>query len=524
MTNKEFDKWLRESLSSVRSEQGPQDWDRFVGRVEESESQMDSGFDTQIRDAMAGLGAGLTPDWPKMEEILNADERQFDQQIKETVENFEVPYNPATWPTLHARVSAEEKMRRRFIHVKVLEIAAVLILFLTFYNFFPVLKSSVLQQSQDLAQKEVSNSGSELAMINPAVITAENAVASDGHGELKNKNAQAISSGRLQEIMPTSVARPASLRVTDKSNNRDASVALADVVTFDESRSPAIVASLPLLFSESVSQQASPLAVEIPAGLAANSLGPISRVRLASVFSPMVTVAPVLKKASRMRFGMMAGADINTLFVPDEHFYSQGRYINFSEKEIVAGGYSAGASLLFDSRRVVIETGVMYSSKSFRPDRNLFVGNSLDQHSLDFENISLNVLSVPLYFHWKIDGRGLWRVYATSGISLHVIASAHYDLITETIYTSSAVQDPTQMQNRGEVERLRENMLDGAKFSSKGYITTVGGFGIERSLNSRMSLFIQPMYEYQIPFFGLIEQNGKHQQNGSLLLGTRISL
>jgi hypothetical protein len=67
-------------------------------------------------------------------------------------------------------------------------------------------------------------------------------------------------------------------------------------------------------------------------------------------------------------------------------------------------------------------------------------------------------------------------------------------------------------------------MLDGAKFNSKGYVTVAGGFGVERFVNSRISIFAQPMYQYQIQFFGLFDRNGKHLQNGSVLFGTRISL
>jgi hypothetical protein len=107
---------------------------------------------------------------------------------------------------------------------------------------------------------------------------------------------------------------------------------------------------------------------------------------------------------------------------------------------------------------------------------------------------------------------------------MHVIANANYDLIAENYYTSSIVQNPQQLQNEKEVQRVREHMLDGAKFSTKGYLTAAGGIGVERYLNPRLSIYIQPMYEYQIQFFGLIDQNGKHLQNGSLLLGTRISL
>jgi hypothetical protein len=239
----------------------------------------------------------------------------------------------------------------------------------------------------------------------------------------------------------------------------------------------------------------------------------------------LAMAAPHLATKSKVRFGMMAAADVNTLFFPEQRFYSQGRSITFSEKEIVAGGYSAGASLLFDMHKFIVETGLVYSSKTFGPGRKLFIGSTADRHSLDFENITLNIVSLPLYMHWKLDGHGMWRIYATGGASLHVIANANYDLIVEDLFASSAAPpDPLQLQNEKEVKRVREHMLDGAKFRSKAYVTAAAGFGIERYLNSRMSIYLQPMYHYQISFFGLIDQNGKHLQNGSLLLGTRITL
>jgi hypothetical protein len=181
---------------------------------------------------------------------------------------------------------------------------------------------------------------------------------------------------------------------------------------------------------------------------------------------------------------------------------------------------------VFDQPRFLVETGVTYSSKTFGPDRSLFIGTSPDQHALDFENITLDIVSVPLYFHLKLDGKGLWRFYAVGGASLHVIANAQYDLIAENTNppASAAPLDPTQIQNQREVQRVREHMLDGAKFNSKAYLTAAGGFGVEHFLNSRTSVFVQPMYHYQISFFGLIDQNGKHLRSTSLLLGTRISL
>lgn len=539
MTNKEFDKWLRESLSSVQPDLNPQDWDDFVHQVEESESKMDSDFDEAIRNAVAGVGIGSGPDWSRMEHQLDADESQFDQHVKDTISNIKVPYNPTTWPTLDAKLSEDDRVRRRLLNVKILEIAAVLIVFMTFYNFYPSLKSSVIEPAGDMIRKELSrressphSSGGNLnvpgSLNNPVVestIIASNDLFTPGEvleSPSIYKNNSTIPPAFVNSPDATSSTRIVESHVVVTSLSTNANALLASTVA-----KTAVVSQHPTSESfNSLSTNSQLFSGRRLEDIHAFAPGVLSNVEESIIVTPLASkILPVLQRTSRVRFGMMAAADVNTLFFPEEHFYSQGRSINFSEKEIVAGGYSAGASLLFDFNNFIIESGLTYSSKNFGPDRKLFIGSTADRHSLDFENITLNVISLPVYLHWKLDSKGAWRIYATAGAAMHVIANAHYDLLSENIYTSSAAaQSPQQLQNETEVQRVREHMLDGAKFNSKGYLTAAGGFGVERYLNSRMSLFVQPMYHYQIPFFGLIDQNGKHLQNGSVLFGTRVSL
>lgn len=541
MTNKEFDKWLRESLSSVQPELNPQDWDDFVHQVEESESQMDSDFDEDIRNAVAGVGLGSVPDWSRMEQQLDADELHFDQHVKDSISNFKVPYNPTTWPTLDAKLSEDERVRRRLVYVKILEIAAVLIVFMTFYNFFPALKSSVIEPTGDMIRKELSQNapttntlGNSLSapLSDHVTVPGLSSVASDDDSH----SSETVQSSTINQNRSKGLYTDALIDASEATTSR----VISSATTYSSVTSQAHANSSAALPVPDISTQRDVVGslhtrATNPEFLSGRQMediralmpGTLSQLEESGIVAPMVaTGLPVLKQPSRVRFGMMAAADVNTLFFPEEHFYSQGRSIRFSEKEIVAGGYSAGASLLFDFKSFVVETGLTYSSKNFGPDRKLFIGSTADRHSLDFENITLNVISLPVYFHWKVDNHGPWRVYPTTGAGMHVIANAHYDLLAENIYTSSAAaQSPQQLQqNETEVQRVREHMLDGAKFSSKGYLTIAGGFGIERYLNSRMSVYVQPMYHYQIPFFGLIDKNAKHFQNGSVLFGTRVSL
>jgi hypothetical protein len=446
--------------------------------------------------------------------MLDAEAAAFDQEVKDTIEHYEAPYNAGTWPILDARMIEAERTRRRLVTAKVLEIAAILIVLFTFYNFFPVLRSAVID-TQETPERTTDRSVPMVSVLPMAPEAPVEAVTS--------RVSVAVEQAPVPETAEALLSHDAYATGDQGPRNGTAlpvplsTAAISYISTNNPERT---AGALQLHPGEDRSL------VRVPRNqFAVTGLNSVLASDITTVPGIVPLVAPIPKTSSGVRFGMSAAADVNTLFMPHEHFYSQGRSIHFSEKEIVAGGYTAGASLLFDSKHFLFETGLTYSSKNFSPGRKLFIGTSADQHELDFENISLNIISIPLYLHWKIDGKGLWRVYSVGGLSMHVIASAHYDFVAENLFTSSAApQDPMLLQNQNEIQRVREHMLDGSKFSTKGYLTAVGGLGVERYMTSRMSIFAQPMYQYQIPFFGLIDQNGKHLKNGTLLLGTRISL
>ena len=105
-----------------------------------------------------------------------------------------------------------------------------------------------------------------------------------------------------------------------------------------------------------------------------------------------------------------------------------------------------------------------------------------------------------------------------------MIANAHYDLISRNNFRSAPPGVVPDKKTDDEVARIREHILDGAKFSSKSYITVAGGFGVEHYVGGKLSIFVQPMYNHQIPYFSFSDHNGKQLKYISMQLGTRVNL
>jgi hypothetical protein len=231
------------------------------------------------------------------------------------------------------------------------------------------------------------------------------------------------------------------------------------------------------------------------------------------------TQLPSRKKS--LKLGLFTSLDFNHLYMPSEQFYADGRKIKFSEKYLLATGYSVGATFLFDRGAWSFETGLVYSQKSFEPNRVLQIGKTFDVRTVDFDEISMHLVKVPLNARWNFDRKGKTRFYLVGGAGLNVIAAANYDLLTRGGVGS---RPPGGTRTDVEVARVRENFLDGAEFSSKSFITLSGGIGIEQQLSKKFSVFAQPTYDYQLPILLLSDRGGKQLQFLSLQFGTRVRL
>ena len=73
---------------------------------------------------------------PTERRIVEDENSVFDDEVRQNVENYKAPYDAASWPVLDQKITEDQLFRRRLIGAKILEIAAILIALVTFYNVF----------------------------------------------------------------------------------------------------------------------------------------------------------------------------------------------------------------------------------------------------------------------------------------------------------------------------------------------------------------------------------------------------
>jgi hypothetical protein len=196
---------------------------------------------------------------------------------------------------------------------------------------------------------------------------------------------------------------------------------------------------------------------------------------------------------------------------------------------ITSPGYGGGFTLAIGHPRWALETGLVYSAKTFKPGRQLTIGDEFNNGSVEFEAMRLQLVSVPLQFRYRFEPKGRLKAYAMAGFTMHVIVQSDIDMMVKYHFASLKAgenpnNNPAAAQTIHETRRISEDIKDGAPFSTKSFISANLGLGIEYVLRENKTLFLQTAYQYQIPNLRFSNHNGKHILSLSLQAGVRTPL
>ncbi|RLD18288.1 MAG: hypothetical protein DRI69_10580 [Bacteroidetes bacterium] len=543
MTDKEFDQLLKGKLEDYQPDFDKASWEELENRIEnEVVSEAVDPFDNAVKAALGQFAVSDSDgNWEEMERRIIEDENaSFDHEVRENVENYKAPYDAGSWPVLDEKIAADERFRRRLLGAKILEIAAILIALITFYNVFPDIKNSLFDQKSGLSSEEnmLTEQSAKYftsSSIGNEAMTGDIAQASKTVPSDKHLTSIALSQAPVSgEMYPERNSAKTSRNTLDDApddTSDDAPVMRENiaVVSLDNSGLDGRQVEVEYQTAEVDGKSASPISPSVSTN--SNSIESVTYVEVLGLPNQLddnVAMAlPEIKlthKKKSLRFSIGASMDLNALYMPEENFYADGQQITFSEKNLLATGYSAGVGLLFGGGAWSFETGLYYSAKKYEPNRVIQIGKTFDVRTLDFSEISLHIVSVPMYAHWNFDRKGKTRFYAIGGANVNLIANAHYDLITRNNFRSGPSGGVRDKNTDFEVARIREHILDGAEFSSKSYITLVAGLGVEHNIGDKLSVFAQPSFNYQVPFFQFSDQNGKQFKYISMQFGTRVRL
>jgi hypothetical protein len=562
MGNKEWDNYLREILGDFKSEGGPTDWDE-VARQYDAENLTSSTTESVEDEILREKLTNYTPDgqvegWERIESSLDASEAEFDQQMRSRIHEFHLPKDPHSWQSFLNTFSKHKILRAKLIALKVFESAAVLLLLITILHMGQTGRLPLIStQPQELAQSETNSSES---------LNSPSEKPQPTHPSLDMKT--------IVEIEIKNIAKPESASTTndEKFNVKGSKTGPSakekrlnntEVINKTETNEFEIVKSSPDI-SENVLIALSgdiPATTEdqnilessgieesvlkenkgaenkdlnlledidesyITASLASLSSG-IEYPKTTPISDP-IFVATVNKPT--FEFGMLVQADYNQLKLPGDKLYNTGGPVVFPLQGLTSSGYGAGFTLAINHPIWAVETGLIYNAKSFRPGREITLGNASDHSNVEFDAIHMQLISVPLQFRYRFEPKGRLKLYALAGFGLNLITQSDIDVMVEYNFPSlnpgeNPKNNPSLARTIRETERVSDDFKKKAPFSSQSYISANLGLGLEYTLAERKTLFLQTAYQYQIPNLRFSNHNGKHLLSISLQAGFRIHL
>jgi hypothetical protein len=487
-----FDEMIRGKLSRLEVEYDPKSWDAF-------EQKLNAGDQAEVEDA-----------W-------------LDGIVFDKLNELEPANAAPQWERMSAKLDREVAIRRQQLSRRVIEAALVMLILFTFVQYFGE------QTPERFFGKATAYENAD----NDHVA----AQSADATSDISPNQNQALNA--RTNNTDTEAATPI---ITSPPETPPANRAIAESAQNEHPLLPGIAV-------QAERQDAEPLALPHEAGLPGEfSDEHFQRDRLETLAAldqldtealendeahdPEWFIEP-LHPQHGFYVSMFGSADYNQIVTPP--YMVEGQLLEgFDRYEL---GYGGGLMASWEMGRWEIGSGLIYTAKEYTPRPLLYIydGNFRDGYAGEgFRLVELNMIQLPFNLRYNLIRYDKWRAYTTVGLSLHLTMQANYYTATEAAFNRpAAIRPPSQNLTGGNVSSpvdekariLSEGLLDGGSLMRNSYMTGNIGFGLERFMNERWSVFAQPTYHHSFRSMrGGIGPDGDQINTMSIFMGIRVKL
>lgn len=458
-----FDRIIKDKLSQLPVEFDPNSWDQLSQKMDAQE-------------------AGMPP----------ADDRQVDEVVFEKLHKLEAGNRASRWDLLAAKLDQDVTARRRVLRTRIMEVALVFLIILTFVQYFgqqtPVRllafgKSLIANENRSNSETTItdhSSSKQQFSNNKHATKTLTDFISIDApatgtlaHTQANNKKY------KVGPSLPVAAAQPRK--------------------SFDK----------PETISNPTQEQ--PLQdMPVPAQRE-ELMAALERIMLEELSTNEEEDYPKLimpvNPRGQLSVSMFGSVDYNHILTPSA-LNEAGEVIDgaFERYEL---GYSGGLMLTWEKGRWEIGTGAIYAAKQYEPRPLVYLGGSFADgyYGESFKLVELNMLQLPVQIRYNFLKKNKWRAFATAGLSLHTALQANYYLEEEQELLRPQPQPrptpggnfPTPADEKKKI--LSKGLLEGGSIWENGYITGNLGIGLEYFITERLGIFTQPTYQQSLDYF-----------------------
>ncbi|HRI60208.1 MAG TPA: hypothetical protein PK228_10810 [Saprospiraceae bacterium] len=423
-------------------------------------------FDQKLKTTLDNLEVPYdASSWAALEQRLNAPfiEEQpapvdsVDKAVFHTLERLEAPYQPAHWDMLANRMTLAARTRRRVWIAKLSEAAIFLLLLVNLDGFFGSgsTKPQQPETPQEPATKRLQAAAPSEKRHHKDASSTDLASADgnlNGSENWQVNVANLLQNASIQNIEGTAAANQNGL---GNDLNRD-------------------------IMIESVPEEWSALAdlmiipVQQPGGAS------VERVNVSPYACSTVNVkAP---KQHRLYAATFASYDRNNV---KSEGYSTG-----------SNGYGGGVAIGYRIGKWGMEAGLSYNRRKYEPKREIEIYDASTVNGFYgsyAKNVDADLVSVPVKITRRIAQFGQTTAHATAGVTTNIAVDKSYQY--GSVYYPG--QAPSGSQTPGQQPKLKQNgqgVLENGSLRGNVYASADIGVRVEQPIGRHIAAFVEPAY------------------------------
>lgn len=523
-----FDDFIKKGLDQLGTDLPTGDWNDFAEKLNAQELPLDnnpSGFDDLIRQQMGDLQIDFDAShWNSLESKIDTElntpqitDEALDELVTDELQHLYVPYNTAHWTLMSHRLDEEFSVRRKIVKYKIAEVSLMLVLLFTILPYLPDYSvphnqsSTAISTDEILSEQQTEN----LSLATDEITVPVQVMASLTTADSDSKNTTAPSAGlaasekAISNIDDNKTTVPSSLfieKISQPIDNQSVGklnqvsklpVVPVKAVVLEKGKEQAMAKAINSLSHQSVKAHAPALLL---AALPQSSPSILQN----KDWNYDIGLLKKFKKSVVVKIGAVSSLDVNKVKTPNTSSYKDNGYHQYRL------GYGGGIVMDLTYEKLTFSSGLVYRRINYTPEETVNIGGTFisGYQSHVFDAVNLNLLTIPMNFQFQIgDPDRKWKWYALTGASLNILALNHYNVTVNNLGTTTTPPssipvpqspgvNPQELYEENEV--ANEGLFEGGSFQRNHYFTTNFGLGVERFISRRWSLFIQPVYQYEI--------------------------
>ncbi len=488
MEQNQFDKQIKQSLENLEAPFNEDHWAQMEQQLDSISAIEDTtAFDSLISGKLENIKTDAAmPNWQRMAAALDQVEiegKNFDTEVKTKINFINPTYQPSHWEMLAARLRQEKAVKESLIKNKSAEVILIALLFLNFYQFFPNFPQvssfpakEVIEEvpAKEAALLEAPQASTTNVQKNQPIVTVGQSVTDKEDSTIdKNVDNQLYFSPALTTVDISGGAIDYDLKALTFGIDGETGL----TITVPEmTRHLNLVGLANSIFLESLPSLE-------PASLATTNILPLDCENCTRY-----------KMYSRLRFGMVSHIGGTSAV------RSADQFLSTSVLTQKGAGYGSGFSLGFKYNRYEIETGLIYSAKTYAPnidDAYSSYGGGINLKQ--FTGINLQTLQIPLNlrYNYAVLGKGKLHLYAQNGVAMNIVLRAQYDITDKRQPTTKQFNEIAGSSRLSKI-RFNKGILGGDSFKENRFFTVNLGVGAEYYMSPKWSVFMQPDFHYYI--------------------------